>query len=198
MEIIGNQKLISDNRSRSVSCESSPPSASTVNGRYNQRRLSDDVRNLGRSLSCQRFPQVKITPKIADNYEEQQNQPAVSPTIEEGPQTHGRNTLHCGQETTTSKGSVSPVLNLAPRSSRFPSTMIADDRDIVLNYYFNHGFPNATFELPPTVGRQSQPDGRDFTIHEGERFFVNQVLVSGFNHTRPVVIANCRSSRKTP
>ena len=38
-----------------------------------------------------------------------------------------------------------PDLNIAPGQA-FGYSKINEDREIVLNYYFNNGFPDATFE----------------------------------------------------
>src|SRR5438132_14045880 len=81
-----------------------------------------------------------------------------------------------------------PPLNTSPGQG-FSQTRIAEDREIILNYYFNHGFPDASFEASaqPAPG---DPDHMDvtFTIHEGKRVFVDQLFVSGLNHTRPFVV----------
>ena len=48
-----------------------------------------------------------------------------------------------GNETTLA--SPFPDLNISPGQA-FGYSKINEDREIVLNYYFNNGFPNATFE----------------------------------------------------
>ncbi len=47
-----------------------------------------------------------------------------------------------------------PDLNISPGQA-FGYSKINEDREIVLNYYFNNGFPNATFEASakPSPGR---------------------------------------------
>ena len=66
---------------------------------------------------------------------------------------------------------------------------LANDRERILNFYFDHGFPNATLEIT-TNPAKNQPDIEDvtFTIQEGERFTVNRVLVAGTEHTRDYVV----------
>src|SRR2546430_15022999 len=81
-----------------------------------------------------------------------------------------------------------PPLNTSPGQG-FSQTRIAEDREIILNYYFNHGFPDASFEASaqPAPGDPNHMDVT-FTIREGKRVFVDQVFVSGLNHTRPFVV----------
>src|ERR1019366_279513 len=79
-------------------------------------------------------------------------------------------------------------LNESPHEP-FSESRIADDRDLILNKYFNTGFPDATFEASahPSAGN---PNGMDvtYTVHEGPQTVVNQVLVSGLKFTRPFVV----------
>jgi len=69
----------------------------------------------------------------------------------------------------------------------FSDSRIAEDRDQLLNYYFNNGFPNATFEAAAKPAGENRMDVT-FTIHEGERFYVDHVLVSGLEFTKPYVV----------
>jgi outer membrane protein assembly complex protein YaeT len=81
-----------------------------------------------------------------------------------------------------------PVLN-TEQGQAFADSKIAEDREIILNYYFNQGFPNASFEATANP-IPSEPNHMDvtFTIHEGQQIFVDQVFVSGLNFTRPFVV----------
>src|SRR5439155_268498 len=64
---------------------------------------------------------------------------------------------------------------------------LASDRERILTDYFNRGFSNATLEIATSF---PVPDRVDvtYTIHEGEKFSVDQVLVSGLDHTRDYVV----------
>ncbi|MGB6624336.1 MAG: POTRA domain-containing protein, partial [Candidatus Acidiferrales bacterium] len=64
---------------------------------------------------------------------------------------------------------------------------VTSDRDNVLAYYFDQGFPNAQFEVKAT------PIGTDrvglvYDISEGQRVDVSQVLLAGYQYTRPGII----------
>jgi hypothetical protein len=66
---------------------------------------------------------------------------------------------------------------------------LANDRERILSYYFDHGFPNASLEIT-TKPSATQPNHEDvtYTIQEGELFTVNRVMVAGTEHTRDHVI----------
>jgi outer membrane protein insertion porin family len=155
-------------------------------GRYSQALLNDDVRVLQDLYRANGFQQVKITSKVEDDYEGKKNALAVFLTIDVGPQTLVGALHIVGQ--TARLPEPFPVLNTEVGQA-FADSKIAEDREIILNYYFNQGFPNATFEASANpVPNQANRMDVTFTIHEGEQIFVDQVFVSGLHFTRPFVV----------
>jgi len=155
-------------------------------GRYNQALLNDDIRGLEDLYRANGFQQVKITSNVTDNYEGQTNALAVDLKIEEGVQNLVGAVHIVGNNKIPQ--SEFPPLNTEV-GQPFSQINIAQDRDILLKFYFNRGFPNATFE----ASANPSPDQADrvdvtFTLREGEEFFVDQVLVSGMEHTQPFVV----------
>jgi outer membrane protein insertion porin family len=155
-------------------------------GRYSGDLLKSDVANLQALYVSNGFRQAKIQTKVDDNYHGAGNHIAVHIQIEEGPQTlvgalhivgNQRIDLKAFAELNTSEGQPYSEQNLA------------NDREAILNYYFNHGFSNATLEIT-TKPLPGQPNHEDitFTIQEGEQFFVNHVMVGGLDHTRDYVV----------
>jgi outer membrane protein insertion porin family len=65
---------------------------------------------------------------------------------------------------------------------------VASDRNNVLAYYYNNGYPDAAFEEQLT---NSDPDkvGLIYHITEGQRIEVSQVLLTGYQYTRPGIIS---------
>ncbi len=156
-------------------------------GKFSQTLLDNDVRGLEDLYRANGFAQVKITQEVIDNYQGVEDQLALAMKVEEGPQTLV-GTLQLAGNTTLSEDQLLPLLSTAP-GQPFSDFNVSNDRDSVLNYYFNHGFPDATFEASAKPAT-NQPDRMDvtFTIHEGEQVFVDQVLVSGLEHTRPPIV----------
>ena len=158
-----------------------------AHGRYSQSLLSADVRNLiTNPYQANGFLQVKITPKVEDNYQGKQNDLAITLQIEEGPQTMVGRLELTGNE--TKMASPFPDLNISSGQA-FGYSKVNEDREIVLNYYFNNGFPNATFEVAakPSASNPLLMDVT-YTIHEGDQVMVDQVYTAGLNHTRPVIV----------
>src|SRR5437773_1307028 len=185
VEIIGN-KMFSDDQLRSR-MQVQPAGRVLAHGRYSQGLLNADIRLLEENpYRYNGFDQVKIAPTVIDDYEGQANQLAIKLQVDEGPQTLVGRLNILG--TNAALEDPMPPLNTSPGQG-FSQTRIAEDREIILNYYFNHGFPDASFEASaqPAPGDPNHMDVT-FTIREGKRVFVDQVFVSGLNHTRPFVV----------
>ena len=56
---------------------------------------------------------------------------------------------------------------------------IASDRDAVLDYYFNHGYPAAKFDFTSTPAAEANHVDLKFVVTPGERVYVRDVLVNG-------------------
>jgi len=158
-----------------------------AHGRYSQSLLNSDVRNLiANPYLANGFLEVKITPKVEDNYQGKQNDLAITLQIDEGPQTMVGTLELVGNE--TKLANPFPELNISAGQA-FGYSKINEDREIVLNYYFNNGFPNATFEISAKPS-PSNPLLMDvvYTVHEGDQVIVDQVYTAGLNHTRPFIV----------
>jgi outer membrane protein insertion porin family len=184
VEITGN-KFFSDDQLRSR-MQVQPAGRFLTHGRYSQALLNADIRLLEENpYRYNGFDQITITPTVIDNYEGRENELAVKLQINEGPQTLAGKVSLLGNTTTLEDPM--PPLNISPGQG-FSQTRIAEDREIILNYYFNHGFPDASFEASAHPASDANHMDVTFTIHEGKRVFVDQVFVSGLNYTRPFVL----------
>jgi outer membrane protein insertion porin family len=71
----------------------------------------------------------------------------------------------------------------------FSETNVAEDRDSVLKYYYNNGYPDATFEWLQTPDPAPNRVNLRYVIHPGKREFVRGVLVRGLETTRASLVA---------
>jgi outer membrane protein insertion porin family len=164
-----------------------PASRFFTYGRYSQRLLSADLRGLENLYQANGFQSAKIGSDVIDDYQGHENEVAVKINIEEGPQTLVGEFHILGNQTFSAAQLASEILT-AP-GQPFSDSRIAQDRDNLLNYYFNRGFPRATFaaSAQPIPGEPNRMNVT-FTVTEGERVFVDHVYVSGLEHTRPYVV----------
>jgi len=155
-------------------------------GRYSGALLKNDVSGLKALYVSNGFRQVEIQSKVDDNYHGSDAHLAVHLIIKEGPQTLVGALRVVGNEKIAT--SAFPELD-TQQGQPYSEQNLANDRERILNYYFNRGFPNATLDIN-TVASSSQP-GREeviYKIQEGEQFFVNQLMVAGLDHTRDYVV----------
>src|SRR4029077_3804625 len=127
-------------------------------GRYSQALLTTDIRGMEDLYRANGFQAVKITSSILDNYDGHQNDLAVRINIDEGPQTLVEAFRIDGNHA-FSQEQLAPFINTAS-GQPFSEFNVAQDRDNILNYYFNHGFPHASFEAAakPVAGQANRMD----------------------------------------
>lgn len=162
-----------------------PATRFLTHGRYSEALLRSDVATLEELYRTNGFREVKIQTKVDDNYEGVPNRLAIHLHIDEGPQTLVGSLRISGNEKIPSR----ELPELSTREGQpYSEQNLANDREAILNLYFNRGFPNATMDI--TTQSSAEPNREDvaYLIHEGEQFFVDQVMVGGLDHTRDYVV----------
>jgi outer membrane protein assembly complex protein YaeT len=162
------------------------PSGRFSHGRYSGELLKNDVASLQALYVSNGFREAKIQTKVDDNYHGSDNHIAVHILIEEGPQTLVGAFHIVGNQKIDAKAF--PELSTAS-GQPYSEQNLANDRESLLNYYFNHGFSNAVLDITtnPSPGGPNREDVT-YTIREGEQFFVKEVMVAGLYHTRDYVV----------
>jgi outer membrane protein insertion porin family len=184
IEITGNKDFLDTAKLRSY-LQIQPMSRFLSHGRYSETLLKSDVATLEGLYRSSGFRQVKIQTKVDDNYRGVGNRLVVHILIDEGVRTRVSELHVLGTE----KVAVSALPELSTQPGQpYSEQDLSNDRERILSYYFDHGFPNATLEI--TTKPATQPDREDvtYTIQEGERFIVNRVMVAGTEHTRDYVV----------
>jgi outer membrane protein insertion porin family len=184
VEITGNKDFLDTAKLRSyLQIE---PATRTSHGRYSGTLLKSDVATLEGLYRGNGFRQVKIETKVDDDYLGEDNHLAVHFHIDEGPRTRVGEVQIVGNQ--KFKTSELPELSTQP-GQPYSEEELANDRERILNFYFNNGFPNATLDIT-TKASPSEPNREDVTysIQEGEGFTVNRVMMAGTDHTRDYIV----------
>ena len=183
VEISGNKEFL-DTATLRTYLQIQPAARFLTHGRYSGTLLKSDVATLEGLYRSNGFRQVKIDTNVDDNYRGAQNDLAVYIHIEEGPRTKVGEVHVTGVDKVP--GNDLPEMN-TQSGQPYSEENLANDRERILSYYFNHGFPNAALDIST---HSSAPDREDvtFAIHEGEPFTVNRVMVDGTDHTRQHVV----------
>jgi outer membrane protein assembly complex protein YaeT len=157
-------------------------------GRYSSGALERDldaIRNLYRGNG---FRDVLVTPRVLDDYNGVTAHIAIFIDIAEGPQWFvSKLTLEGVSE------DFRPALLLLLHSTKgqpYSDLNIATDRDDVLDYYFNTGYPAAKFDFTSIPSSQADHVDLTFTVTPGERIYVRSVVVDGLKRTRPDLVTD--------
>jgi outer membrane protein insertion porin family len=185
VEITGNKDFLDTAKLRTY-LQIQPASRLLSHGRYSEALLKSDVATLEGLYRSSGFRQVQIQTKVDDNYRGGENKLAVHIHIEEGVRTIIGELHVLGMQKVAA--SALPELSSQP-GQPYSEQDLANDRERILSYYFDHGFPNATLDIT-TKPLPDRPNREDvtFTIQEGERFTVNRVMVAGTEHARDYVL----------
>ncbi len=163
-----------------------PASLALTHGRFSESLLRSDAHDIENMYRANGFQQVNVVTDVQDNYRGAKNQLAVTIRVNEGIQTRVA-TLQILGSTQLDNAAFQDAYSYTGPGQPFSDSRIAESRDIILNYYFDSGFLNATFEASATPAPGNRMDVV-FRINEGPRTYVNRVIVSGREYTRPYVI----------
>lgn len=185
VDITGNKSFLDTAKLRSY-MQIQPTSRLLSHGRYSEALLKADVATLEGLYHSSGFRQVQIQTKVDDNYRGSENRLAVHIHIDEGVRTLVGDVQVLGAQ----KISVKDLPELSTEAGQpYSEQDLANDRERILNFYFDHGFPNATLEISTTASEhEANREDVTYTIQEGERFTVNHVMVAGTEHTRDYVV----------
>lgn len=156
-------------------------------GRYSEAFQSKDEASITELYRSNGFRDVNVNCTVQHDYGGNASDIAVTVHINEGPQWLVDNM--------TLKGAHQVDRNLLlARCTSLPGQPFADqnlaiDRNGILTYYYEHGFPNATFQAAWTPSGTPDRVNVTYTVTEGERIYVRDVLTRGLKVTRPSVVA---------
>ncbi len=156
-------------------------------GRFSEEWLAQDVENIKNLYRDNGFEQVDVSSEVQHGYGGKHADMAVSIHINEGPQTLVSSLKLEGNEY-VSENELRPLLRINPNQP-YSDNDVIQDRDSILTYYFNAGFPNATMRTSTQQVSQHPPRMNvTYTLQEGPQVFVDEVQLLGLHYTRPGVV----------
>jgi outer membrane protein insertion porin family len=164
-----------------------PADALQRHGVFSSALLARDVSVATGLYQANGFQQVKVTSKVTDNYKGKAGRLRVDIDIDEGPQTRVHSVQIAGNEH-YSADVLRDQLNTID-GQPFSSFLVANDRDSIVSYYYDRGFPDVQVEsiTQPAPNMANRQDVT-FKITEGRQVFVDQILMSGLRYTKPFVV----------
>ena len=157
-------------------------------GRYSPDYLKRDLDAIRDLYHSNGFRDVEVTARSRDHYEGKANRLAVFIHIREGPQWFvSKLTLKGIAPADTAR--VLPLLHCT-EGQPFSELNVASDRDALLDYYYNNGYSQATFEYVATPAAEPHHMGVTYSITPGRQQFVRRVVVIGLNETNPDLVTS--------
>ena len=164
-------------------------------GRYSPALVDSDISSIQALYRANGFNETTITSTVDDIDDGPNGKPLktaqirVTLTIVEGPQQKFGAIDLAGVDAAR----IAAVKNLLNSQQGQPFSLISlsGDRDAVLSYYLSNGFDQARVEVKQTKS-VADPTRTDVAMNviEGHQVFVDHVLVSGDDRTKPKVIDN--------
>jgi outer membrane protein assembly complex protein YaeT len=156
-------------------------------GRYSQSLVADDLQAIKTLYQANGYPSVKATSQVIDDYQGTHGDMKLVVTVDEGPLVRVVR-LEIQGTHAVSEDELRGLINTRP-GQPFSEATIADDREVVLNDYFNRGFASVQLESSAKFADDSHLRmDVVYAIHEGPQEFVNKVLVSGVEHTKEHIV----------
>lgn len=156
-------------------------------GKFSQRMLTEDVASIKYLYVANGFLDVKVESELRDNYLGKSNDMQVLVKIVEGPQTRVSELKIEGVSDSDLKELQPSLTNT--EGQPYSEVNVATDRDAITYYYYDHGFPNVQFEASATpASNDPYRMNVGYKVTPGDQVFVNRVLVTGLDFTRPYIV----------
>jgi outer membrane protein insertion porin family len=164
-----------------------PASYLNVYGKFSQSMMARDVQTIIALYKTNGFLDVVVKAAVTDDYEGQGGLLRVVIHIEEGQQSRVHKLTVIGNLAVPTD-MLDSQISLSD-GQPYSDYAVSNDRDQVVSYYYNRGFPNMDMQVTalPFDGDKHSMDVT-YDIREGKRVFVDRVYVSGLHYTRPSVV----------
>ena len=155
-------------------------------GRYSEDFRKRDEESIADLYQANGFRDAKVTSAVETNYKGKENDLSVRFVIDPGKQW----LVSKLQIEGAARLDLSPIKDLLASAEGQPYTEIniSSDRSRIIEYYFTHGFPNASFRYTAAPDAENNTVALIYQIREGPQQFVRQVILSGLYRTRPSLV----------
>ncbi len=151
-------------------------------GRFSQRLLEQDTNTILDLYRSNGFHDAQVASTKTSDYKGKHGELSVALEVKEGPQwiVHS---LGMDGVLPAADAYLRSIVRSIP-GEPFSEANIAADRDSILNYFFNNGYQNATFDWTQTSGPVPTQVDLHFVVQPGKQQFLRTIIVRGLTHTR--------------
>ncbi|HEV2617384.1 MAG TPA: outer membrane protein assembly factor BamA [Candidatus Acidoferrales bacterium] len=155
-------------------------------GHFTQQMATNDANSIRGLYLANGFLQAQVRMEEDDNYRGTKGNVAVAFHVTEGQQTRVTDLQLQGNHALSTKQLLTVISST--KGQPYSTANVTSDRDNVLAYYFDQGFPSAQFEAKETPAGTNRVQ-LVYHISEGQRVDVSRVLLTGYHYTRTGIIA---------
>ena len=155
-------------------------------GRFNRGLLQQGVAAIRALYQSNGFTQVDVNARLEPAPEPSQNGVVVRIEVQEGPQSVIRSFAITGNQAFPAE-TLLGYLNAA-EGQPYSTSMVATDRNNLLTFYWDSGYPSARFDWQEERSEDSSAVDLRYIVDEGAPEFVRRVFVGGLEHTRVGVV----------
>src|SRR5580704_1172008 len=157
-------------------------------GRYSRQYLERDLDAIRALYRSNGFQDVDVTSQEVDDYQGQVGRVAIYIEVQEGPQWFVSK-LEMEGVPESDRAQQLSILH-STEGQPYSDYNVGSDRDTILDYYFDLGYPAAKFEFSFTAAEEPNHVDLKFTVTLGQRVYVRDVLVNGLDRTHPDLVRN--------
>jgi outer membrane protein assembly complex protein YaeT len=150
-------------------------------GRYSPEYLEKDLNSIRDLYHSNGFRDVEVDSRQQDNFRDKPNTIAIFIQVKEGPQWFVDKLQLTGAAEADQKNLRAILHSIAGQP--YSDYNVASDRDSVLGYYYDNGYPNARFEFTATPAPKPDRMDLNFEIDPGKREYVRNVIINGLERT---------------
>jgi outer membrane protein insertion porin family len=155
-------------------------------GKYSQKQLERDKETFKDLYRASGFRDAQIGSTVDPNYRGKNGELGVVLEVKEGPQwLVGKLELE-GMPENDLKYFSTRLQSSADEP--FSEANIAADSDLIRSYYYNNGYPDATFDWTQTPGEGPNRVNLKYTLRPGKRVYVRSVLLRGLKTTKESLV----------
>ncbi len=163
-----------------------PSSFQFRRGRLSEGFIRQDVETVRSLYLTNGFRDVEVEYELEDPFDGKQGQIGLKFLINEGPQVFV-SSLQINGLKPEERAEIDLLLTTL-ESQPFSVVNAGADRDNILTYFYNLGYPNATFDFRILSTNSENLVDVIYEVDRGEQTYVREVLISGLGATSPELV----------
>jgi len=180
----GNKYFASGLLLRRLSLE---PASFASRGHFSQTLVRNDTESIRALYTSNGFRDAQVNASLDDNYHGKKDDLYVTFQIVEGSQTRVANLVIEGNRSISTDTLL--AVSGSTEGQAYSESAVASDRNNILAMYYDDGFPEARFTNDVQPGKTLNEVSLAYHISEGPQIEVARVLLTGYQFTRPGIIA---------